>query len=269
MTVEEQRGYVEGPWGLMHYRRRGEGTPLLLVHQTPWSSVQYQNAAPVLATGRQVISLDTPGYGASDTPRDPPSIQDYADAIAVFLDGLGISQIDVLGHHTGALIAGAFAARHEYCVNRLILHGAPVYDSAERAERLGKPHFDQTPKPDGSHLQDYWTRLKGIIGPNADLQGLHAGVMCFFTSGPKEWYGHAAAFQYDFAADIPSLKGPCLVVSNTADMLAQHAARLKALRPDFDYVELQNGSSNIIFDEPKRWAAPIVQWLDQSASAAT
>jgi pimeloyl-ACP methyl ester carboxylesterase len=263
--MKEHRGYVEGKWGLMHYRLRGEGAPLLLLHQTPWTSLQYTNATPFLADGRQVIALDTPGYGTSDAPPAPPSIQDYADSIPGFLDGLDMDRVDVLGHHTGALIAGAFAARHPERVDRLILHGAPVYDADERADRLGKPHFDQTPKLDGSHLLDYWNLLQRVIGPNAHPEGIHTGVLSFYLNGSEEWYGHTAAFKYDFAADIPSLQGPALIVSNTADMLAQHAERLRTLRPDFGYCEIPDGSSNIIFDEPEKWAKPIASWLDSRA----
>lgn len=266
MLMKEHRGYVNGKWGLMHYRQYGEGTPLILIHQTPWSSLQYKNAAPFLAAGRQVIALDTPGYGESDGPPEAPTIPDYADALPALLDGLGIDKADVLGHHTGALIAGAFAARHPDRVARLVLHGAPVYSKAERAQRLNNKHFDQTPKEDGSHYLDYWNRLKRIIGSNAQLSGLHMSVLSFFSSGVNEWYGHAAAFSYDFEADIPSIACTTLVLSNTADMLAAHAERLSALRPDFGYMEISGGSSNIVFDEPERWASPIVAWLNTPLS---
>jgi pimeloyl-ACP methyl ester carboxylesterase len=261
MSVRERRGYVEGKWGLMHYRQYGEGPPLLLLHQTPWTSLQYKNTAPLLAENRQVFAFDTPGYGESDSPPAAPTIPEYAAAIPGLLDGLGIDQADVLGHHTGALIAGAFAAHHPERVNRLILHGAPVYDEQERVERLNHKHFDQTPKQDGSHFTDYWKLLQRVIGPNANLNGLHMGVLSFFVNGEKEWYGHTAAFTYDFADDMPSIKCPTLIVSNTSDMLAAHAERLRTLRPDFEYVEISGGSSNIVFDEPERWAAPIVSWL--------
>lgn len=266
MPVRELRGYVEGKWGLMHYRQYGEGPPLILIHQTPWTSKQYRNAAPFLAADRQVIALDTPGYGESDSPPEAPSISDYADAIPAFLDGLGIDKADVLGHHTGALIAGAFAARHPKRLSRLVLHGAPVYSQAERDQRLSNKHFDQTPKEDGSHYLDYWALLKKVIGPNAKLSGLHMGLLSFFVTGSNEWYGHTAAFTYDFEADIPSITSPTLIVSNTEDMLAAHAERLRALRPDFDYAEIQGGSSNIVYDEPERWASPIASWLESSPS---
>lgn len=267
MSVREHRGYVEGKWGLMHYRQYGEGPPLLLIHQTPWTSKQYKNAAPFLATGRRVIALDSPGYGESDSPPEAPTIPDYVDAIPGFLDGLGIDQADVIGHHTGALIAGAFAARHSNRVDRLVLHGAPVYSRKERAERLNHKHFDQTPRDDGGHYLDYWTRLKRIIGPNAELSGIHMGTLSFFTNGENEWYGHTAAFTYDFEADIPAITCPTLNLSNTADMLAPHAERLQRLRPDFDFAEIPDGSSNIVFDEPERWARPILAWLGRTPPA--
>lgn len=259
--MKEHRGYVEGKWGLMHYRQYGEGPPLLLIHQTPWSSRQFENAAPFLAANRRVIAFDTPGYGESDSPPDAPTIPEYADAIPSFLDGLGIEKADVLGHHTGALVAGAFAAHHPERLNRLLLHGAPVYSQEERVQRLNHKHFDQTPKEDGGHYLNYWTLLKRVIGPNAKLSGLHMGLLSFFTNGEKEWYGHTAAFTYDFKADIPAIACPTLIISNTADMLASHAERLRLLRPDFEYSEIPDGSSNIVYDEPKRWAVPIAEWL--------
>lgn len=267
MSVKEHRGYVEGKWGLMHYRQYGDGSPLLLVHQTPWSSLQYRRAAPHLADSRRVIALDTPGYGESDPPPDAPTIPEYANSIPEFLDGLGIERIDVLGHHTGALIAGSFAAQHPDRLRRLIVHGAPVYSEDERIARLSHKHFNQTPREDGSHYLDYWNLLKRVIGPNAQFSGIHMGVLNFFMNGEREWYGHTAAFTYDFKSDIPKIACPTLIVSNTADMLAAHAQRLRALRPDFSYSEISDGSSNIIYDEPARWAMPIAEWLKNTPSS--
>ena len=64
-----RKGYVDSPMGQIHYRTCGEGTPLLMLHMTPQSSLQFQNTFPLLINaGFQVIAPDTPGYGMSDKP---------------------------------------------------------------------------------------------------------------------------------------------------------------------------------------------------------
>ena len=106
MSESVQRGYVETSVGLVHYRRRGTGSPVVLLHQTAWNSVQYRRVMPLLAAaGLQAIALDTPGYGMSDTPEAPPSVPGYAELIAEAMSGLGLSTAAVVGHHTGAPMA--------------------------------------------------------------------------------------------------------------------------------------------------------------------
>lgn len=39
-----QKIYVDTPVGQVHVRSLGEGAPVVLLHQTPWSGVQFQNA---------------------------------------------------------------------------------------------------------------------------------------------------------------------------------------------------------------------------------
>ncbi|MGB1876227.1 MAG: alpha/beta fold hydrolase, partial [Rhodospirillaceae bacterium] len=74
--------YVDGPMGQVHVRELGEGPALVLLHQTAWSSLQFKHAMPYLADrGLRCIAIDTPGYGLSDGPDDPPSIQDYAESL--------------------------------------------------------------------------------------------------------------------------------------------------------------------------------------------
>ena len=259
--MSERRGYADCRFGQIHYRRLGAGKPVLLIHQTPWSSVQFMNAAPKLAAlGVEAISIDTPGYGLSTPPSEPPSIEDYADAIAEALPALGIAAPAVAGHHTGALIAGALAARHPKAVSRLVLHGAPLYTPEEQAQRLTRKHHDQTPKPDGSHLTDRWAYLKSLPGERMSDAARQMAVLTYYMNGPLEWYGHTAAYRYDFGADLPAIRCPTLVLTSRGDPIFGHGKRLTDRRPDWSYDEL-DGSTEVIFDQPEAWAAPVAAFL--------
>jgi pimeloyl-ACP methyl ester carboxylesterase len=256
MLSDMKKYYVDGPMGQVHVRELGEGPALVLLHQTAWSSLQFKHAMPYLADrGLRCIAIDTPGYGLSDGPDDPPSIQDYAESLAATFDQLDVDQPAVLGHHTGVSIATAFAAKYPKKIKQLLLHGIPIYTPERQAERLAKPHFDQTPKPDGSHLTDRWALANTASGGTASPNAIHWSLVQFFWAGPNEWFGHHAAFKYDIDVDYKALTVPTVVISNTGDVLHERMPYLRDTRPDFTFAELEGGTFHIIFDEPERWSA--------------
>jgi pimeloyl-ACP methyl ester carboxylesterase len=97
----------------LSHHRAGSGDPLVLIHGV---GSQWQVWEPVLeavARERDVIALDLPGFG--DSPTLPigtvPSTDALADAVASFLDGLGIEKPVIGGNSLGGWIALELAAR--------------------------------------------------------------------------------------------------------------------------------------------------------------
>lgn len=265
MSNNEQRGYVETAAGLVHYRSQGSGPPVVLLHQTAWNSAQYRRILPLLAdAGFRAIALDTPGYGMSDTPAAQPSIEDYADFALEAISHLGLEAVSLIGHHTGASIAAQAAAQGTDVVDRLVLHGPPIYTAEESTERLARPHFDQTPQPDGSHLTRRWELVAGL-GDDALAASIHESLLYFFMAGEKEYYGHVAAWRFDMAGSLARITAPTLILSNSGDAIHHFAQRVLELRPDFDYVEIPGGNHFILTENPAGWAAPVIDYLKPSS----
>jgi len=249
-----RKGYADTPVGQVHYREMGEGAPLLLLHQTAWSSLQFAKAMPFLAArGLRVIAIDTPGYGMSDNFDDLPTIPDYAAQLPHVMDHLGLTSAHVCGHHTGASIAAALAARYPECINKLVLHGVPYYTPEQRAERLKRVPFDQTPQEDGSHLLKRWRMIRELSA-GCSLEAAHLSVLQFFWAGPKEWFGHNAAFGHDLGPDLTAIRAPTLIISNTGDTLHAVLDRVKTLRPDFAVAEIQGSTYHVVYDEAEIWS---------------
>jgi len=254
------KGYVVTPMGQVHYRDVGPrtGTPILLLHQSPWSMIEFADIQNSLAArGFRAITVDTPGYGMSDAPPKMPSMADLADNLVPVLDGLGISTVIVGGHHTGASIAVAFAARHPERVTGLIIHGVPLYSAAERARLLALPEPDRTLKLDGSHLSSYF---KYVIAAAADtpanafanLRNATWAVLLLYL--PDQDIGHAAAFSYDMAPDLDRIHVPTLVMSDRGDSLNRTDRRVVELHPKFKYIEFSKGRLLSLMSDPDRWA---------------
>jgi pimeloyl-ACP methyl ester carboxylesterase len=97
---------------LNHYRA-GSGDPVVLIHGV---GSQWQVWEPVLegvAREREVIAVDLPGFG--DSPTLPvgvaPSARALADAVASFLDGIGVERPVLAGNSLGGWVALELAAR--------------------------------------------------------------------------------------------------------------------------------------------------------------
>jgi len=258
-NVSGHKGYTDTPMGQIHYRVLGEGAPVLLLHQTPWFSVQYAKVQPLFAErGLQTIAVDTPGFGFSDSPDKQPTIEDYANNLSYILDDLEIEKLAVAGFHTGASIAAAFAHLHPGRATCLILDGAPLYTEEERRQRLSVSTWDQSPRADGSHLSDRFLFIRDRITNNtAELESINWSVLSFFMSGEAEHYGHVAAFTYDMKPAIQEITIPTLIMSHVTDSLHKAAGRIMEMRPDFQYKEFKGGNSHVVYDNPGIWVEAV------------
>lgn len=198
----------------------GEGTPLLLIHQTPRSIDEYAEVLPILAGHRRVIAVDTPGYGASDPVPGQPEIADYAAAFHEVLNELDLKKATIVGHHTGALIAVEMAALNPDRVDRLVLSG-PIYMDAEARGRL-RPLFQQWHiEEDGSHLKIKWDAMHAWL-PRRDL--IQRFVVDLFRAGETSEQGHFAAANYRMEDRLPQVRRPGLLMFGTRDVFAPSEA---------------------------------------------
>ncbi len=264
-----ERGYAPSPLGQIHYQDVGvakDGQPIyVLFHQVPWFHIYYSRAQAELAKrGIRSIAFDTPGYGLSSRPSQPPSISDYVNALRAALAHLKVDRAVVVGHHTGVTLGVEFARRAPEQVQCLVGHGVPIYTEAEAKARLANPHWDQSYKPEGAHLSERYAFLSGRLAGSPDA--LHWSVFSLFLAGPNEWFGHHAVFRYDMAGAIKELKVPMIVLSNPDDLLDFTLDRVRALRPDFSYRRLEGTSSNMAFDQPVEWIDAVTSSVAASCS---
>jgi pimeloyl-ACP methyl ester carboxylesterase len=272
------RGYAPGPHGLVHYQDTGPlgrqanksgraQRPLILLHQAPMSSRQYDAVYGLLAQrGLRAIGIDTPGFGMSDPTPFVPRVEDWASSVIAVLDHLRLRQVDVLGHHTGALLATEVALQFPKRVYRLILNGPFPITPEERAELLKGlqvREVDFVYEPDGSHLAKSFQNRFAMYGPGGDPKLTTRMTVEKFQGFGPFWYGHNAAYRYDHASTLPKIKQPTLILLNTGDGIYERALRARKIRPDFDYVEIAGGATDIVDQKPTEWVNAVANWLMQ------
>ena len=259
------KGYIAAPMGQLHYRDigpRDDQHPLILLHQSPMSMIEWAGVQNALAKlGIRSITVDTPGYGLSDPPTKQPSIKDYADNLLALLDSLKLTKVVIGGHHTGAHIAASFAANHGDRVLALVMHGAAAMNREESSVYLANPNRkSRTPLADGSHLTQSFYRTNKT-NRQAILDAQTWFTLTSYMQGPD--IGHWAAYHYDMMQDVPKIKVPVLLLSDTGEPVNKMDKRLAAARPDFKYVEFSNGDVFELVADPARWANVYSTWRGQ------
>lgn len=257
-----RRSYIDGRWGQVHLRETGVGEPLLLLHQSPLSGGMFEAAMPALAeAGFRVIAVDTAGYGNSDSAPTPPSISEHGEALLTVLDSLGLESCHLLGHHTGAAIGAAFAARHGARVQRLVLNGVPLFSDEELAFFKTFDFKPLLPEADGSHLLAAWNqRLKASPGWS-DLRAMHRYTVDMLAINETYHHGFRAALAHDMTQDLLDIAVPTLVFTNTGEDLYEASKRAAALRAEFAFAELEGGTHDIVDEQPAAWADAVARFL--------
>lgn len=260
-----RRGYVDGAGGQLHYRDTGEGTPLLLCHQAPQTSRQFENVfEPLSRRGIRAIAMDMPGYGESDALGFVPAVEDWAAVLPDFLDALGLDEVHLLGHHTGGLVATEAALLMPERVRSLIING-PIPMSLEARktalEWVREAEIEATYDADANHMLEAFKVRHELFGENADPATITRYTVERFQGYAPYWIGHHAAFLYDHADAIARLDTPTLILTNTGDQVYDDALEARRLRPDFDYCELEGGGIDIVDQQPEAWADAVAAFV--------
>jgi pimeloyl-ACP methyl ester carboxylesterase len=116
---------VPVPGGATHtlsWEGRDAAPPVVLVHGINANARYFVGTACVLAgAGRTVLALDQRGHGRTDRlPGGFTPAETRAD-LAAWLDTLGLSQVDLVGHSWGGKVALDFTAAYPERVRRLAL----------------------------------------------------------------------------------------------------------------------------------------------------
>lgn len=260
-----RRGYADGPFGQVHFQTLGEGAPLVLLHQAPMTSGQFDRVyAPLAARGFRAIGIDMPGFGQSDPTPQAPTVADYAAAVPAVLDALGIDRAMIVGHHTGGLVAAEAAILYPARISRLAIHGPLLITEDERSEYFATGHqweLQFVARPGVAHFVELAGIREGFAAGSIAPDRIGDYVVQAFSGRGQFWYGHHAAYSYRLDDRIAAIGQPTLLLSNTGDIIHDLALRAHALRPDFTLTVLAGGGVDIVDQQPEAWAEALADFM--------
>lgn len=107
----------------INYSDSGSGDILLILHGWGANIDVYKSITDIMSCHMRVVSLDMPGFGKSDEPSFPYSVEDYKNFVCAFLKKLDIKHFSVLGHSHGGRVAMSLAADkdNQFAIDKMVL----------------------------------------------------------------------------------------------------------------------------------------------------
>lgn len=262
MTI--RRAFADLSVGQVHYAACGDASApaVLLLHQSPRSWAEYREVLPLVGARYRAIAMDTAGFGDSADGGVPASIAQWARVACELLDALGIARADVVGHHTGGVIAVELAVAFPGRVRSLVLSSTPYTGEAFRIARAERPPIDEVaPSEDGSHLAALWQRRQGFY-PEGRPDLLEAFVRDALKVGHRVEEGHRAVASYRMEERIGRVTQPALIIRATADpFAAPHAQELLHHLPQARIVDIEGGMVPLPDQMPEAFAQAVLDFL--------
>jgi pimeloyl-ACP methyl ester carboxylesterase len=123
MPTLEARG-VEIAWS-----ERGEGPPVLLIHETAATGAGWEPVAEALSARSRAISYDRRGWGASSAPEDyrRTTVEEQSEDAAALLEAIADPPATACGAGIGAVIALDLLLRRADLVSGAVLVEPPLF----------------------------------------------------------------------------------------------------------------------------------------------
>ncbi len=234
---------------VVHYRKAGTGPPLLMVHQSPRSSKEYETLMQKWAEHFTCIAPDTPGFGQSDPLPGAPEIEGFADALVELLDALGIEKCAAYGFHSGGIILVTAVKRNPDRFTTLAVGGYAIW-SPDEMELFTDRYLPEFRASDyGEHLTWLWNRIleqtwffpwfstdngHRLSVAHDDPERVDYVIREMLDAGNAYQAGYGAVLRAP--RDIPAKDAatpPCLISAYDGDPLQKHIDRSGALPPSW------------------------------------
>jgi pimeloyl-ACP methyl ester carboxylesterase len=268
-----RRSYTDCRFGQLHYihgkpaRGGDDKPPLVMLHQNPSSSVEFEPLIREMATDREVYAFDTPGNGMSDWPPQPQDMPGYAAAFSDGMTNLGLgadAPVDVFGFHTGTLLAAELAIAEPRRVGRLVISGIPYRTPEERQAQLDAIDARARISDDGKDIMGQLERLWAFVVTQRDKRVPLERAATVFVEKAKPldryWWPYKSVWTYEFADRFPLITQPTLILQ-PHERLLEASTRAAELIGDVRIIELPDLRRDVFDVGADQFAAAMRKFL--------
>ncbi|MBL8665148.1 MAG: alpha/beta hydrolase [Candidatus Odyssella sp.] len=246
---------------------KADAPPVLLLHGIGANSFYWRYQYAGLSDRYRLIAWNAPGYILTDPLRkERPTCTDYADALAVFADAMGVQRFALAGNSFGSAIALCFAEKHLARVTRLALSGVSIgAKNTPPAER--EAVFQRRQKQfEAAGGMKYARDVIGLLTGPATPARAKPEIMEVLSATSGRGYLQASFVPYelDVLAFAGKIAVPVLIYQGTEDKIApiaRNAEPLAKALPNVKLVRLENFGHLPDVEDPDRANALLREFL--------
>lgn len=248
------------------YQRAGAGPPLMLLHGGPLDSREFRRQLEELADEFTVVAWDMPGCGRSEDPPAHFDTHDYADCLAAFIEGLGLTNPNLLGLSFGSGLALEFYRWHPAVPKTLILVSAyagwagslPPEVAAQRKQRMAQ----LVELPQEQFAAEFLPTLLTSSAPSELIDEVRAILVDFHPDGQRALL-RAGFGEHDMREVLPTIDVPTLLLYGDADVRSplEVAEEMHAKIPGSKLVVIPGAGHMIDMEAPRRFNAEVRRFL--------
>lgn len=250
--------------GIFPPRARVAAPALVCLHPFPYSGRFFETLAPLMGAGRPVCAPDCPGYGGSDSPPRMLSMEEIAitmhQALAACRSRLSVP-FDLLGFHSGCLLAVEMARLEPDRVRKMALVDVPYFTPDEQAGRYPQSTADPGYSEALSSLEDVWEfSVRKRIG-GMPFERAFSNFTELLRAGERANWGYHATLTYPCAPRFEEVRHDTLVVA-TQYMLKEHTRKAAADIPGATFVERKDVTRAVMEEGAPAIAGEVLAFLD-------
>jgi pimeloyl-ACP methyl ester carboxylesterase len=239
------------------------GPTVMLIHGAGAGSSMWERTLPALAAlDLEAIAVDLPGAAASDPFVEAPTLGSWAEACAATMRALGRERYLVAGHHTGAVVGLALAARHPDRVDGVFALGMPVLTPSETARFAVEtpPAYDATGEVLMRWWRSHWSLTEDPATRPATVARSAAEMLGWGERRPQ---AHHALAEVDVAAMVRESGTPLRVAVGAKEMLRQVSEGAAELTDRGSFEELGDSGFYIAAERPRLLAEAIARFATE------
>lgn len=154
----------------LHYEQYGQGEDVLLLHGWGSSLDAFSFLGSRIAKKYKVTAIDFPGFGKSDMPPEPWSVEDYAVLLLEFMNQLGLVNPIMVGHSFGGRVIIKLCGTGRVSPKKIILidaagvRTAPSFKTKMRTRCFKTAKWFLTRKPWAKACEPALQKVRAYFG---------------------------------------------------------------------------------------------------------
>ena len=245
----------------IHYTEYGAGeNALLFVHGWACDETFWSGQAPALGAKFHVITIDLPGHGQSDKPEIAYTMDLYARAIEAVLRDAKVKAVTLIGHSNGTPVIRQFYRKFPEKTRALSIveGGLRPMGNKEMMEKF----VAQLRAP--NYLTTAGDLIDSMTSPIKDAT-LRARIRATILRTPQ--FVAASEFEATLTPELwkpDKISVPVLMILAKQPLWsADYEQFARGIVPDLDYQVWENVSHFLMMEQPEKFNAALVAFLEK------